>query len=82
MQIDWSIITKMNALSDDFRDEAERQRTEANRLRDNEDFKGYFAAMRKYGEHTKRQIEVLMMEIDISEKTYDLVVSRLNGTED
>lgn len=82
MQIDWDIIEKMNALSDDFRAEAERQRIEASILSENKDFKGYFAAMRKYGELTKRQIDVLMMEIDISEKTYDLVVNRMNGIEE
>ena len=82
MQIDWNIITKMNALADDFRDEAERQRIEAERLRDNNDLKGYFASMRKYGEYTKRQIEVLIMEIDVSERTYDLVLNRRNGIEE
>lgn len=82
MIIDWEIISKMNALADDFRDEAERQRIEANRLCDNDDLKGYYAAMRRYGELTKRQIDVLMMEIDVSERTYDLVQNRMNGIEE
>jgi hypothetical protein len=71
MHPDKDIISKMNALAADFKAEAEKQSIEAGILLDSGDYRGYFASMRKYGELTKRQVDVRMMEIDVVEREYN-----------
>jgi len=71
---DKEIVRKLNALADDFRDEAEQYLIEANRARDNDDLKDYFILLRKYGDNTKQQIEVLMEQLRITESAYDEMI--------